>query len=295
MSHNSPSGAKRAATYRRIAQAADTDRPQPIMTLAIGGSVLKLRAAKVPRGPRPDVKRGKVTHFSAQSRGRLLDLLASIKQPALRVMPLFLTLTYPAVFPTAGAEVKRHLDMFLKRIKRELPHAAAIWKLEFQKRGAPHFHILLFGVTFLHADWLAKCWDAVVKSGDKYHMAAGTSIERIKSWRGVMWYASKYVAKVDVGQVTDGCGRFWGVMSREKLPIEIIECALTFQAFYRARRVLKRSMLARKKTQGRPCANIMKGKAREGPAYIPRLRSEGQGLKIYAPYSTLAQLVRGFT
>lgn len=295
MSHNSPLGTKRASTYRRVAQAADTDRPQPIMTLALGGSVLKLKAAKVPRGPRPNARRGKVTQFSRQSRGRLLELLASINQPALRAMPLFLTLTYPAVYPQDGAEVKRHLDVFLKRLKRELPYAAAIWKLEYQTRGAPHFHILLFGVTYLHHYWLAKCWAGVVASGDKRHIAAGTSVEQVKSWRGVMWYASKYLAKVDAGQVQDGCGRFWGVMSRELLPIEIIECALTFAAFYRARRVARRLLSGKSRCPAHKGAGSNEGAGRARAPYVPRLTSENQGLKVFASYSVLCQLARCFT
>lgn len=295
MSHNSPSGTKRATTYRRVAQAADTDRPQPIMTLALGGSVLKLKAAKVPRGPRPYVRRGKVTQFSAQSRGRLLELLGSINQPALRAMPLFLTLTYPAVYPESGADVKRHLDMFLKRLKRELPHSAAIWKLEYQVRGAPHFHILLFGVTYLHAGWLAQCWAGVVASGDNRHLEAGTSVERVKSWRGVMWYASKYLAKVDVGKVQDGCGRFWGVMSRELLPIEIIEAALTFAAFYRARRVARKLLAAKKRGPAHKRSGCKEGEGTTRAPYVPRLTSENQGLKVFADYSILCQLVRCFT
>jgi len=158
MSHNSPRAKQRAATYRRVAQSADTDRTQPIMTLAVGGSVLKLKAAKVPRGPRSNGRRGKITRFSAQSRGRMIELVASINRPACRHKPLMVTLTYPAVFPDEGRAVKRHLDMFLKRLKREFPQSAAIWKLEYQRRGAPHFHILLFGVPFINAMWLSRCW-----------------------------------------------------------------------------------------------------------------------------------------
>lgn len=295
MSHNSPLGTKRRTLYRRVTDAADTDRPQPIMTLAVGGSVLKLKAAKVPRGPRPNGRRQKITHFSAQSRGRLLELLASINQAACPRLPLFITLTYPSVYPASGEAVKRHLDMMLKRIKREFPQSAAIWKLEYQRRGAPHFHMLLFGVPFLSRYWLSKCWFDVVQSNDERHLKAGTRVEFIKSWRGVMWYAGKYVAKVDVGEGQEGCGRFWGVMARELLPIEIIEVVLTFGAFFRGRRVARRLLKGRNKDQVRKATYNKEGKIPKRPGYVPSLRSETQGLKVFGSYASLAQLARCFT
>lgn len=295
MPHNSPSGAERAATYRRVAQAADTDRPQPIMTFAVGGSVLKLTGAKHPRGPRPAVKRGKVTSFSKQSRGRLLELVASINKPALRALPIFLTLTYPGVFPTEGPVVKSHLDTFLKRLRRAFPQSACIWKLEFQARGAPHFHLLLFGVPFINRYWLSKAWFEVVGSGDTRHLQAGTRVEFIRSYKGVIFYAAKYVAKVDVGTSADGCGRFWGVMGREFLPVEVIECALSFRAFFRARRVVERYMASKARANRLTRAKKKEVGSTNRKGYVPRFSFEMQGVKVFADSAVLAQLVRCFT
>jgi len=55
----------------------------------------------------------------------------------------FVTLTYPSLFPTDGAIVKRQLNNFLTQLRKRYPNVQYAWVLEFQKRGAPHFHIVL--------------------------------------------------------------------------------------------------------------------------------------------------------
>jgi hypothetical protein len=52
----------------------------------------------------------------------------------------------------------------------------AIWKLELQDRGAPHFHLLIFGLRYLPAALLARRWYEIVGSGDVNHLSAGTSV-----------------------------------------------------------------------------------------------------------------------
>lgn len=58
----------------------------------------------------------------------------------------FLTLTYPSkwqvVAPTSTS-AKRHLLALRKRFERQFNRPFfALWKMEFQRRGAPHFHLL---------------------------------------------------------------------------------------------------------------------------------------------------------
>ncbi|GAH86880.1 unnamed protein product, partial [marine sediment metagenome] len=53
------------------------------------------------------------------------------------------TLTYPAVFPKNGKVVKKHLNVMLKWLKYRLPAKNYLWFFEWQRRGAPHVHILL--------------------------------------------------------------------------------------------------------------------------------------------------------
>lgn len=55
----------------------------------------------------------------------------------------FVTLTYPALFPTDGGVTKRHLNNFLTQMRKKYPGIQYAWVLEFQKRGSPHYHCLL--------------------------------------------------------------------------------------------------------------------------------------------------------
>jgi len=85
--------------------------------------------------------------------------------------------------------------------------------MEFQERGAPHFHI--FGTWFPDKDVVATIWYNIVNSDDKRHLAAGTRVEFFKHGRaGMSSYASKYALKQEQKTVPENyqnCGRFWGV------------------------------------------------------------------------------------
>lgn len=188
--------------------------------------------------------RGRITAFSKRSRSRLMETVARLDRRGLDV-PLFVTLTYPSDYPTDYTVYKRHLDNFLKRLRRLLPDGWAIWRLEFQRRGAPHFHILLFGVRFLAHQVLSKMWYEVVGSSDLKHLQAGVEIRRARSWGGVTSYVSKYMGKTsDI--IPDGfTGRFWGVFRRDLMPVEIVEILLEVPQFHRLRRVMRKWLASR--------------------------------------------------
>jgi len=119
------------------------------------------------------------------------------------------TLTYPGEWESDGKEVKKHLDKFMGRFMKH--NESAFWFLEFQKRGAPHFHIL-------HTDYVNKytiSLDWAWSNGCFKSIKTMTKVEKIIAGRrGMMSYISKYAAKQDQKEVPDGyrnVGRFWGV------------------------------------------------------------------------------------
>lgn len=200
-------------------------------------------------------KRGIIRGFSTRSRRRLLQRIAQINRNDRRVArPLFVTLTYPAAFPTMRAS-KRDLDVFGKRIRRKYPQASYFWRLEPQRRGAPHYHLIVFGVDFIPKTWLSRAWFEVVGTKDPVHLKAGTQVKRIRSWRGVWSYASKYLAKVEgevvneeTGEVLgDEWGRHWGIVGAENLPIEIQEIFLMEDDWYKVRRLLVRYLHSKRR------------------------------------------------
>lgn len=180
-------------------------------------------------------KRGQVKGFSKDSRLRLMRLIGSIRKDA--ELPCFVTLTYPSEFPTV-ARAKRDLKVFIQCLRRQFPGAGYIWKLEPQERGAPHYHMLVWGVPEGELlVWVVKEWFRIAGNGDRNHMLfhlgmlhdSKPCVQRVRSFRGVWSYASKYLGKTfEVAEWgSTWTGRFWGVGNRPGIPFgEVIEVSL---------------------------------------------------------------------
>jgi hypothetical protein len=185
--------------------------------------------------------RGRVIGLSRRSRLRLQVRINRCKFQLGRVW--FLTLTYPREFPPHCA-AKNDLRAFLKRIARKWGKRGAIWRIENQKRGAPHFHLILFLAAAVpereFVEWVSRSWHAVVGSGDENHLYYGARTELFRSARGVASYCSKYVSKQEEGErVRLIEGRQWG---REgDFPEERIDFVFEEKAFFRFWRILRRS------------------------------------------------------
>jgi hypothetical protein len=134
-----------------------------------------------------------------------------------------LTLTYPGFYPSNGKQVKEHLRRFLQELRREYIRQhyddgkhSAFWFLEFQSRGAPHYHI--FTNWSANKEWVSKRWYEIVGSDDIRHLHAGTRVETLVRGRaGTISYASKYAVKAEQKEVPENyenVGRFWGVYGR---------------------------------------------------------------------------------
>lgn len=166
-------------------------------------------------------KRGAVTVFSKASRRRLFRKFARLR----RVRTTFVTLTYPAEFPDPMT-AKDNMRAFLERVRRKFPDASGIWRMEYQTRGAVHFHFLFFNMGYWHWKEVRKAWQEILglQPGDPLF----TDIRLCRSYRGAKNYLSKYIAKND--QTEDEfllllsslayphAGRFWGVFNKGKLP-----------------------------------------------------------------------------
>lgn len=93
--------------------------------------------------------RPRITGWTPKSRSNMVRRLVSLDYgPLLEAgRPVMVTLTYPGDWLTVapdGAAVKAHLAAFRRRLTRHLGGPVpAVWKQEYQRRGAPHFHLLL--------------------------------------------------------------------------------------------------------------------------------------------------------
>lgn len=183
-------------------------------------------------------KRSRIKGFSVASRRRLMRMIGAIRRDA--ELPNFVTLTYPGEFPTVE-RAKRDLKVFLQRLARRFPGAGCIWKLEPQQRGAPHYHMLVWGVgTWDLLLWTVRTWYEIAGNGDENHIkfhvgqlqGSRPCVERVRSFRGVWAYASKYLGKTfEVAEWgSQWTGRFWGVVGREAIPFgELRELEISYR------------------------------------------------------------------
>jgi len=186
--------------------------------------------------------RGDIIHFSRESRKRLM---LSCRNNTVD-FKYFMTLTYPAIYPTNGKEVKNHLSVMRKWLVRR--GVAGMWWLEFQKRGAPHIHLAYNNIQ-LDKNQVSKQWYQIVKSGDEKHLRAGTRIEMWRSTHGAEAYMAKEGAKLLQKQVPEGfenVGRFWSNFGGAKRVIRYI-IADTLDTCAQAKRTLARAYKANRR------------------------------------------------
>lgn len=184
---------------------------------------------QVKTGIKPEQKgggqRGKINQFSRGSRRYLMFLLGEIIRSSL---PYFATFTTPSIIPLK--KFKRMTVILIKRIMREYPRVGIIIKYEYQKREAPHSHMLIWGVP------LSQFYDLIKFCAENWYQIAGENnpdalkllygelpkskpcVEKIYSWHGVMSYVSKYIVKLNPKTDEKNPGRFWSIYNKENIP-----------------------------------------------------------------------------
>jgi len=200
--------------------------------------------------PRPR-KRGNVVFMSHQSRINLRRAALRFPWDELGRVAL-VTVTYQkrhgekGEFPMDGKVVKAHARTLWKRFERRYGvRPRGIWIIEFQERGAPHYHIFM-EIPEAEADedpydsfrwWALNAWsDLLMDSGwgfdERAHsgnrsarvnaMEMGTRVNVSPAWytaelaaAEVAQYLYRHAEKVGQKVVPDGfvnVGHFWGVL-----------------------------------------------------------------------------------
>lgn len=210
-----------------------------------------------------------ITEWSRKSRARMFRAYSELDYGPLLErsgIPAMITLTLPgdwlAVAPD-GKTFKKLVKKFRKRWERAWGQPVlGLWKLEFQKRGAPHFHLFTVvpdgrtAVGQQFREWLSATWAAVVAHPDpeerRKHELAGTGVDyaaglRSRDPRRISIYFSKhglYGAKEYQNTVPPewqgpgmGPGRFWGVWGLQRVAVAV---EVTPQAATMAARVMRR-------------------------------------------------------
>jgi hypothetical protein len=213
-----------------------------------------------------------ISEWSRKSRAAMCRTFAELDyKPLLECgrVPAMVTLTYPGDWECVapdGASVKRHMVLWRKRFQREWGEPARyIWKLEFQRRGAPHIHLWMApphgvgrsGRKF--RDSLLAEWAEIVAHPDPEqrarHVLAGTAVDILNGLRScdpkrLAIYFTKHSSPNQLGDKEyqhivpeswrmpgRGPGRFWGV-HRLQRATAIVEIAQ--DAYLKARRIIRR-------------------------------------------------------
>lgn len=217
----------------------DLNRMFPIASISLSGRALVIhRSSTLPDAlKRIRAKRGKVVRLSRRSLSRLAYLVTCSTAKFYSIV----TLTFGPNYPINGKIVKSMLNKLLVYMKRHFGDFDYYWFLEFQRRGAPHFHLVTsliepnrLGHEQLAFLWAKICephnwWYTPVKppygpkkadsdtftqeSTNRQHRRKRTW-EALRSEDGAARYAVKYATKTHQKSVPPAyrdVGRFWGI------------------------------------------------------------------------------------
>jgi hypothetical protein len=138
-------------------------------------------------------------------------------------------------------------------LQRKFGDFAGLWRLGIQKRGAWHFHLLLFvGPSFGTIDKLRRSisssWYEVTGKVSEGHLRAGTRVEAVKKWKQATSYVERYMAKPEEFPEGLQTGRIWGIWNEELLPVWWETAEVSLRDAYKIRRVYRK--LAKRKGSG---------------------------------------------
>lgn len=151
----------------------------------------------------PERKKDDITKFSINARRRMIKFLSMVNLEFYED-PLFVTTTFHNAYPKNSEQLKTILRNYLKKLKYSFPDLHYAWRLEWQKRKAPHFHILLFPSkprNNYERDKLVKqiklAWFSFLKDHDYYTFKYSCDVQTIKEKKKLYSYVSKYTAKTE--------------------------------------------------------------------------------------------------
>jgi hypothetical protein len=192
---------------------------------------------------RPGADRKSITTFSGKSKLGMKRTFNKLDKSVTSKAQM-VTLTYSENMQDAP-RAKKHLHAFAQQLRRNYRGAGYIWKQECQKRGAIHFHLLVFGIKFLPWEWVAQVWCKIVVQGAGLsieqitnQLNAGTQVKAARNLWEAKSYLEKYLGKTDQTGELDNPGRWWGTHRLEAFKAPVVEVPLTAQQVVTVARTL---------------------------------------------------------
>jgi hypothetical protein len=176
-------------------------------------------------------------------------------------------LTYPADFPVDGKRVKQNMHALIEWFRRR--GVGYFWIIEFQERGAPHFHGFLTDIrldaggnflknSYIGQEELAIAWNRIISAdrpeylGDRDHLAHGCYHALIREQGKAASYFTEYMKKLEQKIVPAGysdVGRYWG-FTRDLLEVKVQTVPGSYRELSRLVRLERRKYVARCRSWG---------------------------------------------
>lgn len=130
------------------------------------------------------------------------------------------------------------LQRFRMRLQRKFPLCSAMWRQELQKRGAIHFHLIVFNMPYWAQRAIQEAWEGC--TGEETSIV---HVKLLRNARQAMYYVSKYIAKCaneegspsldNVPYLNDkeenSVGRQWGYFRAALLPYAALHRAVLLE------------------------------------------------------------------
>lgn len=217
----------------------DLNKMFPITSVQVYQNALVIYRSSTLEKPLATIKakRGQIVRLSRRSLSKLAFMVMCSPAKFYSIV----TLTFGVNYPMNGQLVKSMINKLLIYMKRRFGAFEYYWFIEFQKRGAPHFHLVTSLIAPSQAGredlailWAQICekynwWYTSVKApyGAKNAVLEGftqdsvirqhrrkRTWESLKSESGAARYAIKYATKPSqkvVPKAYRNVGRFWGI------------------------------------------------------------------------------------
>jgi len=174
----------------------------------------------IPQTTPPERIENDIKSFSQKSRRHLFDIFNKINYSSYGV-PLFLSLTWHYDSPTTRHSIKLFLKLFRQRLEKIFPPFHYVWKFEYQKRGTPHFHIMLLPLT--HSDIfysdekekeIKKHWNELKVCKCIHCKTYSAHVVKVSTYQMALSYIAKEIAKVEENYLEHDLGRIWGTSQK---------------------------------------------------------------------------------
>jgi hypothetical protein len=154
-------------------------------------------------------------------------------------------LTYPHEYPEDPEVCKNHLKALRRRLQRKFGEFAGFWRMGIQRRGAWHFHLLLFmgpsiGSMGELRRFISSSWYEVTGRVSEGHLCAGTRVEAVRKWKEATSYVERYMAKPEEFPEGLQTGRIWGIWNEELLSVRWETVQVSLRDAFKIRRIYRR-------------------------------------------------------